>query len=464
MAKFLTILCPAFWLASSSVFAGGQILFVNGDRMNGTVGPTDGSGHLLWTPEGSSAPVRIPLAAVHQIETGLTGGENPGRNISLTLSNGDQLHGSLRALGNETIEVESPAFGSITVPRPMIADLSVSEGGYFLLSGPGNSKDWFVDKTGSWKVLNGVLKSADYGVLGRNLPRASRLRVDFDVSGSEGNLGFTVHLFASNERMPARESHYALQFAGSYVYVRKVTRNEEAGGLFGRGGGINHEQLGDTVRLEKQLGSRPVRITILGDARGGTLILLADGQEVHRWSDPRGFGEKHGTAIGFGNNNSQGLEIRNLTISRWNGANPGEGDQASTDLDSDMVYTANDDQISGLVTGVKDGDLALESEHFGPLLLPTQRIQRVQLATLTREQARRREGDAQITLLDGGRLTLQVESIDAEFLTGSSENTGVVKIAVREIARIRFNLYRESEFDPATISIKDSARLLGDDW
>lgn len=442
----------------------GQIVFVNGDRLAGTAGAVKDPGHLLWTPEGSSKAVRIPLATIDQIENDGTGDPNSGRNISLTLSNNDLLHGSLRSLGEDRIEIESPAFGTISVPRPMIADLSVSEGGYFLLPNPGKSKDWYVDKTGSWKVLNGVLRSTEYGVLGRGLPRASRIRVDFDVSGSENNLGFTVHLFSTNDKAPARGSHYALQFAGSYVYVRKVSRTEEAGGLFGRAGGINHEQMGDTVRLTKRLGSNPVRLSILGDAKAGTLILLADGEEVHRWQDPRGFGDKHGTAIGFGNNNSQNLEIQNLTVSRWNGANPGEESATAFELDHDVVYTANDDYLSGLVTGVKNGDLAIEAEHFGPLLVPTDRIQRVQLATLTREQARRMEGDVQVTLHDGGKLTLKLNSLDEEFLVGRSENTGEVKVAVKEIARMKFNLYRDSEINPASVSISDTARLLGGDW
>jgi hypothetical protein len=464
MVNRASIICLAIALSIMPASYGGRIVFVNGDRMSGTPGGMEAPGQLLWTPAGSNKAVRIPIEAIDHLETGHTGGANTGRNVSLTLSNEDLLHGSLRALGEDTIEVESPAFGTITVPRPMIADLSVSEGGYFLLPHPGNSKDWFVDRTGSWKVLNGVLKSTEYGVLGRGLPGGSRIRVDFDVSGSDNNLGFTVHLFSTNEKVPARGSHYAIQFAGSYVYVRKVSRTEEAGGLFGRAGGINHEQMGDTVRLEKRLGSRPVRITIFGDAKNGTLILLADGEEVHRWEDPRGFGEKHGTAIGFGNNNSQSLEINNLTVSRWNGANPGEPSESPTELDTDMVYTANDDYLSGLVTGVKNGDLAIDSEHFGPLLVPTQRIQRVQLATLTREQARRQEGDVQVTLQDGGRLTLKLESLDEAFLTGRSENTGEIKIAANEIARIRFNLYRDSTINPASVSISDSARLLGDDW
>ena len=456
--------CLALLLSVAPGARGGQIVFVNGDRLAGTVGAMEAPGVLLWTPDGSSKAVRIPMDTIDQIETGRTGDSNAGRNISLTLSNDDLLHGNLRSLGEETIEIDSPSFGTISVPRPMIADLSVSEGGYFLLPNPGKSKDWFVDKTGSWKVLNGVLKSTEYGVLGRGLPQASRIRIDFDVSGSDNNIGFTVHLFSTNDRAPARGSHYALQFAGSYVYVRKVSRTEEAGGLFGRAGGINHEQMGDTVRLTKRLGTRPVRITILGDAKSGTLILLADGDEVHRWQDPRGFGEKHGTAIGFGNNNSQNLEIQNLTVSRWNGATPGDETPTTADLDQDMVYTANDDYLTGLVTGVKDGDLAMEAEHFGPLLVPTKRIQRVQLATLTREQARRKEGDVQITLHDGGRLTLKLDSFDEEFLTGSSENTGEVKIAVKEIAKMKFNLYRDSSIDPAGVSISDSARLLGGDW
>lgn len=456
--------CLTVLLSLAPDSRGGQIVFVNGDRMGGTPGEIEASGHLLWTPDGSAKPVRLPIATIDQIETGATGGQNAGRNISLTLSNNDLLHGSLRALGEETVEVESPAFGSISVPRPMIADLSVSEGGYFLLPNPGNSKDWFVDRTGSWKVLNGVLRSTEYGVLGRDLPRASRIRVDFEVSGSDNNLGFTVHLFSTNEKVPARGSHYALQFAGSYVYVRKVSRTEEAGGLFGRGGGINHEQMGDTVRLEKRLGTRPVRMTILGDAKSGTIILLVDGKELQRWSDPRGFGEKHGTSIGFGNNNSQELEIRNLTVSRWNGASPGEDNQLPADLETDMVFTANDDYLSGLVTGVKNGDLAIDSEHFGPLLVPTGRIQRVQLAMLTREQARRQEGDVRVTLHDGSSLTLKLESLEGGFLTGSSENTGEVKISAAEIAKITFNLYRDSPVNPSSVSINDSARLLGGDW
>lgn len=441
-----------------------RLIFMNGDRIPGKLLGGDDTGNILWQQAADTPALRIPTAKVHKIE--LAGTDDPvpvDQNVSIVMSNGDFVHGKLLSLDNAHLALTSPSFGNIEIPRFMIRDLNVNEGGYYLLSGAGNPKDWFVDRKGSWKIGGGSLKASDYGVLGRELPQASRIRMDFDVITEDSGAGFTIHLFATNKQMPAKESSYAIQFSGSYVYARKSMVTKEAGGLFGGGMNMNQESLGDPRRLDQAPGTKPLHITILGDARAGVLVLMINGKLMQTWNDPRGFGEKHGNAIGFASNN-QSTEIRGLSVARWNGvaeSAAGETDQASP---ADSIHTANDDVISGSVTGVKDGSLSIDSEHFGPMAVPTDRVMTVRLASLDREQARRMEGDVIANIRRGGRLTLKLLSLANDKLTGTSENTGKTSLAINSISELIFNLYTDKFPHPDNINTSNPAALLESDW
>ena len=450
-----------------------RLVFMNGDRLRGQLVGSEGSSHLLWRVAPEQSPIKIPLNTLHKLEflpnptasTNTT--KSADQSLSLTLSNGDTLLGELVHLGEDAIDLKSPDFGRLSIPRRMLGALNINDGGYFLLPDAGKAKDWFVDAKGAWSVKNGILTAKANGTLSRELPKAKRIRMDFEIRTDSENSGtdFSIHFFSSNVRSPYTSTHYALRFNGSYVNAMKTVAPQNAG-VADRWDGIVTENLGEALRLDQALGNTPTRLTILADPKQGVIILQIAGKTAHTWNDEGGLDNSHGSAIGF-TNNAKSTTITDLTVARWTGsmdAQSGEANLLDSGKSHDEIHLANDDILTGKVTGLATDKLALKADNFGDLAIPTERIVRIQLSSLALEQSRRLNGDVTAYFRTGGNLTLRLDEITPATLRGFSENCGTATLATPNIREIYFNLYEEKFPSPDILAAKGADALQQEEW
>jgi hypothetical protein len=450
--------------------AAGRLVFLNGDRLSGELLGTDGPAHLSWKIAGQAQPLRIPLASVHKWLADTPDNETAasGHDLALSLTNGDTLYGRLLGLDDQVINLESTAFGRIGVPRQMIAGITVTEGDYFLLAHPGRGRDWWKPKgQTAWRGENGRMIASRHGTIGRatlppGQPAPERIRIDFDYTNDEQGAGLGIHFFCSNPKNPADETNYTIQISGSYAHARRVFSEEQVRGIFGPRNNRRIEPLGDGVAFKRRLGGSSARVTILGDARAGRLILRIDDQTVGEWNDPRGLQGKHGSGIGF-TNHSQGTTIvANLTVARWDGADErGEDTEAPA---KDTVFLRNDDLFEGEVSGLENRLLRIKADEFGEVAIPTERILRIRLGRDGIEQARRMPGDVALAFQGGGRLTLQLRDLQDGTLTGYTQNSGETKVALEALREIEFNLYNEKFPSPDRALDRGIESLIDSDW
>ncbi len=447
-----------------------RLVFLNGDRIPGSLEGLEAGAQLLWQLPGQGSALRLPLASIHKLQ--FTATDDPtaaDHDLAVDLTNGDAVHGRLLELTPEAIEMESAAFGKLRVPRPMINGLNVTEGGYCLLANPGKGQDWSAERRGSWRVENGQMVARDQGWICRALlpadkPAPERIRIDFDCTTEESGAGITLHFFCADEKNPTGDTNYTVQISGSYVFARKsVTTKEGGNGLFGvKRINRQNEQLGEPQRIERSLGPGGTKVTLLADARAGLIILKLNGAKVKQWVDPRGLGGKHGSAIGFTNNGQGTTTIRNLSVLVWSGLV--EDAVPSPASRKDQVFLRNDDSFEGRVVSLADHALTLQADHFGPIVVPTDRILRVQLGSDSTDQARRMAGDVRAAFRSGGQLTLQMRSLDKEGLSGFSENSGDARLALKSLREIEFNLYAEKYPSPEVVTTGGLEALLEGGW
>lgn len=447
-------------VASAAAVAGGDTLvFMNGDRLAGRLMDSPGSESLRWHVAEGSPVVEVPLEVVHRVMLGRGDWMPPKHELSVRMGNGDVLQGVLSDLDEDVVRIQSPWFGEAALPRKMVSVMNINTGGYFVLPDPGKPEDWRSNRSDAWSLVDGDLVATDFGTFSRDMPAAERIRISFDVVGASASSGLTVQFFVANPEQPNNDNNYAIQLTGSFAYARKTSRPPpEEGNENPR---PNTEAVGQPQSFDRRINTGAMSVVILANLRSGEIILEIDGEEVASWLDPRGFPSETGNGIAFSNNSQSRIAIRNLNVSRWSGSMAGEDGNR---LERDVVVTRNDDRFEGRITDMAGDLIELEAEGFGPLSIPSDRVISVQLASETRERPRRKSGDVVVSLLDGGRITTRLDSLEEGRLAGYSEMGGEWDIDRSGVSEILFNIYEEKFEDPDSARIGRPEFLLSPDW
>ena len=455
-----------FWVSAISAIAitasaagSDTLVFMNGDRLAGRLLDSRGSQSLHWQVAEGSPVVEVPVEVVHRVVLGRGEWTAPNHELSVMLENGDVLQGILSGLDDDAVHLESSWFGGAALPRKMVSVMSINTGGYFVLPDPGEPEDWRSNRSDAWRLSDGELVSSDFGTFSRDMPFAERIRIAFDVVGASASSGLTVQFFVANPEQPNSDNHYAIQLTGTFAYARKTSRplpdedNENPR--------PNTEPVGQPQSFDRRVHTGAMSVVILANLRSGEIILEIDGEEVASWVDPRGFPGETGNGIAFSNNSQSRIAIRNFNVSRWGGA---VDEDDGVGLADDVVVTRNDDRFEGRITEMAGEVIELEAEGFGPLSLPSERVISVRLASETRERPRRLQGDVEVSLRDGGRLTVRLDSLEEGHLAGYSESGGEWRIDRTGISEILFNVYEEKFDDPDRARIGRPEFLLSPDW
>jgi len=456
------ILPIAIFLAALAGARADSLVFLNGDRINGTFLEAKNPDTILWRFAPDTGPVEIPTASVHRISFDPGSEIQPSTqheiSLNLQITNGNNLHGRFVAVEEDAVGIASDIFGSLRVPRTMIESIHINQGGYYLLASAGAAREWTINRRRSWGVRDEILTARDYGTIAREIPSDRRIRIQFEVSGDDPSAGLTLHFFVANPARVNSDAHYSVQFSGNFAYARRTVAQEREGRNAAR---ISTESIGEPQSYNRRGTTSPMQVTLFADARRGSIILHIDGREVATWQDPRGLGEPYG-GIGFSNNNQNITTIRNLSVSRWQGLAelPPEIPEGV-----DVTILRNEDILEGSVLGLRDGSLEIDSPLFGPLKVPNDRIHNIVLSTQTRERPRYLAGDARISFHRGGELTLQIHNIANGRITGFSELCGQATVDLAGVQRIQFlHAYEELLDSPDNINTSRPESLLESRW
>ena len=120
---------------------------------------------------------------------------------------------------------------------------------------------------------------------------------------------------------------------------------------------------------------------------------------------------------------------------------PGD-DKAIGGADADTAHVVEfgeSDRMQTKSLRMVGGNFEAETSA-GPLACSTDALRKITFSKTSRETQRRLKGDVRIQA-DRSKLTLQLQSLDEQYVVGKSDSLGVVKIRRNAVKAIRFNIY-----------------------
>jgi hypothetical protein len=130
------------------------------------------------------------------------------------------------------------------------------------------------------------------------------------------------------------------------------------------------------------------------------------------------------------------LKVSGVRVSEWDGAVTGSREQAELELD--LLTTLNGDVFAGSLQRIEENVLHFQND-FASFQVPMDRVGDLAFATPTRAKPRLREGDIQLLLHSGERVTLQISQIQEGRVVAQAEISGEVNLNLDYVKALLIN-------------------------
>lgn len=411
---------------------GDLLKFRNLDTLHGTILSATPDTGLRWQRSDLKAPILFGLANLFEIQLAPRPPRTPRtlhKNF-IELSNGDRLAGDITSLTGDALTFNTWYAGSLKIKRSMIQSLSCSSAlQNTTYAGPTGLEDWTSAEgsTGAWTFKKGAFYSTPRsGTIGRDVNIPDVASIDFDIAW-RGQLYLNVAFCTDNLRDIYRNSAYMLQLCGSSANLNRMVANR----------GSNN--MGSGTEIQNLRNNTKAHFAIKINKPKKTISLFADNVLVKQWTDGDDFAGKGKGLVFFSQGSSYQSRISNIRVAPWDGRTDSE-DTTPAATTEDTVRLANNDKVSGMVTGIKKGEVILKTS-FADMNIPLERVLRIDFASSKSERARRQPNDIRASFLDGSLFTLSLETLDESALVGSTENCGHASAAIDAFSRVQFHIY-----------------------
>ena len=400
--------------------------FRNGDRLRGNLRSIDAKAdRLTWATPAAPEPLAFHLGPVTRVDAAAAGRSPRDSHTRLQLTNGDMWSGRLLSLDGEQAVLETWAAGTVRMPAAMIASLSPqTSASQPYLDGPGEKRDWRFSSprnTGRWEIRDQRMEIVGQSFVGRNIRNLRRqgLRLAFTLEWSH-HPNLLVYVYA-DARDSAPRNAYSLQISGTNLFLNRMRD------------GRNHRMAQYPMGLPA--GTNQAEFEVFVHPEEAAFLVRVNGREGIRARDPDGF-RGQGDGLVFMVSQAFPHVVADLQAEPWTDPLP-EGAEPTGPTDQDTVVFNNGDRLAGTVTGIADG-VATINTPFADLDVPMERISAIQFASESRASPRRARSAVQILLADRGRITLDLDSVGPDGVTGTAAAAGAVTI--RRDALVRLDL------------------------
>ncbi len=397
---------------------------LHGDQLFGTVHGINEDGRLVLRAPQYEGEVRIladELARVHLRNTEKDDG--PDR---VLLTNDDVVTGTLSAITDEHVVIESAAAGTLRIARPMVTGINFGNVRNTMMHSDFSTgaMDPWKPVRGSWQVRDGALvcsSSGEQAGISAELEQKEPLTVVCDFASLAGrNMHFHIILFADDrDNYYGRNSVFAI-VSGHEFYIQ-----------YCQNGSTNHVFNG---RYSNRNSIEKGVARLAYDPETGEASFWLDEQSYGTWKIP--FNVKEGKYVIF--QSHQPVQINSVEV--LPGIVPPKSDRQE-ETEENVVVFQNEDKVKVSSLSLKDGQFAAKTS-FGEITVPQANLATIRFGSEGRGQPRRRKGDIRLTTNEC-RMTLQFKQMDAERLVGSSDCYGDVQVARSMIRLLDFNIYKD---------------------
>jgi len=414
-----------------------KVAFINGDQLKGMLVSLDPKkGVFSWQSPYSVKPIELSLEAADRIALKpRDGGGKKWGGASIHLSNGDQIWGDIVSLDSKKLQLKTWYSGKMEIHRPMMARIRVqNRDSSVFYEGPNSISEWKVGQHGrgkSWDYKKGALYAqSQYPIAKKIEDMPDKVRIEFDMSWRGSYPAMGISFF--NDNVNHQSDCYTVTISGSSIYLYRYSRNRGSSHL----GNADYNAFNSGTK-------RGGRFTILADRKEKNVALMIDGQMIRQWNDKSG--EVHdGDVLMFYPQNQNGIKISNIKVAEWDGRIPSSVGESEEKSDEDLIRLANGDKVSGTVMTIDEGTIKFKAS-YADMDIPLTRVVEILFAENKQERARRNQFDARFTLVNGGIITFDVESILSDEANGQSENFGSLRLPLSAARELELNLYTEKQ-------------------
>ena len=406
---------PAKATEDPAADTGDLLRFTNADQLNGRFAGTKPGPLVLWQRDDVSAPVEFKTDQIRQIilRKGHAAKVLPAPS-SVVLINGDRIPGTLTAIDERQVTLDTPFAGPLTLPREVVAMIAPNPtGGRVLYTGPFSPEGWLVVGTGEagapqdqengadvpkpsrevpgWSYLGGAWYNRfPASVLKRDVEMPDRAVVRFQLAW-KNRIALALAFHADfkdlakpgeapeeSKRVDVSTQSYPKHFGNAYVlnlYQNYVV-------LYRSG----YDAEGKPIVDRLQSGGTNIRLPETGEARvelrcnrsTGEIALYLNDEFATQWTEASAGGyAAPGGGIGFISAGGP-VRISEMTVAQWNGM-PDSARSMQTD-DQDVILLANGtDRFAGEITGLQDGKLKAKS-RYGDFQFPLTDVAEIRIA------------------------------------------------------------------------------------
>jgi hypothetical protein len=398
-----------------STDTGDLLRFTNADQLNGRFAGIKPGPLVLWQRDDVSAPVEFKTDQIRQIvlRKGRAAKMLPSPS-SVDLVNGDRIPGTLTAIDERQVTLDTPFAGLVTLPRNLVAMIAPNPtGGRVLYTGPFSPEGWTVVGSGEagtpqdqengtdspkpshdipgWSYAGGAWYNRfPASVLKRDVEMPDRSVVRFEIAW-KNRIALALAFHAdfkdlekpddapeASKRVDVSTQSYPKHFG--HAYVLNLYQNYVV--LYRSGYDADGKPTVDRI----QSGGTNIRLPETGEARvelrcnrpTGEISLYLNDEFATQWTEAGDGGyAASGGGIGFISAGGP-VRISEMTVAQWNGM-PDSARSMQTD-DQDVILLANGtDRFAGEITGLQDGKLKAKS-RYGDFQFPLADVAEIRIA------------------------------------------------------------------------------------
>jgi hypothetical protein len=426
------------------------LVFLNGDKLRGSLEAADGKGVLRWRPNPAGPVIEFAPTHVAGLQFAsralTTPSSAPG--MVARFCNGDWMPGTFVTLDREQLVLDAVDVGQFTVPRPGlkalyfhpggrpavsdgVSDHAVWERGLDLNTGSAVLRKKLAEAGSPWSYFAGAYSRLRAGstdntanrVAGIQLGRlfetmAARAEVSFKIETVRQPIYFAAQLF-SEPNNPG----YMINVSIGTLSIYDMNPRP-------RGRGVAQQQFPFSKEIKPNASERHIRI--LADRTTGRMTVFVDGVLTAQMKPRTADGPRQlGRGIMISPQPNLPITVSNLWVGPWNGVVPAK---ASTEKPiQDTVALVNGDEVEGTVEIATPSTIKVTSD-VGPLELPLERLTMVDFGS----QPAPPRPSTRLHLAEGGALTVTAWRIEETVVVCQSEISGELRIPLKAVQEIVF--------------------------
>jgi hypothetical protein len=443
------ILGTALQIAAAADVLESSIRFSNNDQLSGSL-ETLTTEQIVWKSPIILKPIPFLLKNVVDLTLPATLTASAAKHeASVTLTNGDLVHGQLASVSDESVELDTWFAGRLKFNRLMIRDVRISERPDFIYRGPTGLDGWKQSgEKPAWTYQNSSFRSTAIGSIARDVNLPDECSIAFDASW-RGSFSLKLVFFSDDLASDHPTSGYEMTIQTRSVYLRSCK---------------TQKFLGHTPNAVMLQENEKARIEVRASKKTGKICLFIDGEIIDVWTDPDAASNEFGRGIHFISQNESPVQVSRIEVGAWDGEVEQVPDPQvlggirqfgnqieQMDDEPEPVITEkkpntermelrNGDSITGEVVSIIDGTITVKTP-FREVKLPVESLRSVALKPVDLERCKRENGDVRAWFPDGSSMVFRLQGVTDDSLIGYSQNFGTAHFKISAFNRIEFNIY-----------------------